>query len=178
MRVGLVSDTHGYLDARVRDKLKRYGCDRVVHAGDVGSALVLAELRGLAPLSAVYGNNDVPGKWPTADREVLADLPQVVELRLPGGMLVVRHGDAFPTPAEKRHARLRAAHPDARAIVYGHSHALLRDTTDRPWILNPGAAGRERTKGGPSCLLLHATERRWRVTPVRFPRQSTSSATV
>ncbi|MFM1890995.1 MAG: hypothetical protein RLZ44_72, partial [Pseudomonadota bacterium] len=38
-----------------------------------------------------------------------------------------------------------------------------------PWVLNPGAAGRSRTFGGPSCLLLHAGARVWRVETHRFP---------
>ena len=43
---------------------------------------------------------------------------------------------------------LRAAHPQARGIVYGHTHRLLIDRSEEPWVLNPGAAGRIRNGSG------------------------------
>jgi uncharacterized protein len=70
-----------------------------------------------------------------------------------------------------RHARLRAAYPSARAIVYGHSHRLVVDDALTPWVLNPGAAGRARTYGGPSCLVLEANVRSWHVEIHRFARK-------
>lgn len=163
MRVAIVSDTHSVLDPRVRDRIARYRSDYIVHAGDIGAHTVLESLSRLGALVAVRGNNDEALDWAHG-------LPDQASISLPGGLLVVRHGHAFD--AKRRHQRLRSAHSDARAVAYGHSHVLAIDTTARPWILNPGAAGRVRTKGGPSCLLLSATEKRWRVTPVRFPHES------
>lgn len=168
MRVALIADTHGFLDGRVADAVS--GCDAVIHAGDIGAAAVLAELRELVgKMVMVRGNNDVPDKWPDGDNADLDALPVQDTLELPGGYLVVVHGDAWP--AKNRHARLRRAFPDARAVVYGHSHRLVVDDADTPWILNPGAAGRARTYGGPSCLILDACRKEWRVTPQRFTRQ-------
>jgi predicted phosphodiesterase len=80
----------------------------------------------------------------------------------------VTHGDRY-SPST-RHAMLRAQFADARAVVYGHSHRLVVGDRETPWILNPGAAGRARTYGGPSCLLLEATTRKWRVESHRFER--------
>ena len=54
--IGLISDTHGYLDPRLKPAFERV--DAIVHAGDVGGPHVLDFLRDLAPLHAVYGNND------------------------------------------------------------------------------------------------------------------------
>ena len=157
MRVLIVSDTHGCVDARIAALARR--CDAVVHGGDVGSAAVL---EALGPdLVAVRGNNDVAAKWPAAEQAVLTALPAEARLQLPGGQLVVVHGDRWP--ARGRHAALRREFPAARAGVYGHSHQLQLDTGALPWLLNPGAAGRARTNGGPSCLLLYATARAWRV---------------
>ncbi|HJU38183.1 MAG TPA: metallophosphoesterase family protein, partial [Tahibacter sp.] len=79
---------------------------------------------------------------------------------------VVVHGDAYAP--RTRHAALRRAHADARAIVYGHSHRLLVDEFELPWVLNPGAAGKARTNGGPSCLVLDARADAWRVEALRF----------
>lgn len=161
MRVLIVADTHGWVDARIiafaRD------CDAVVHAGDVGAEAVLDALGGA--VTAVRGNNDVPAKWPAAQQARLAALPAEAVLELPGGRLVVVHGDRWP--ARGRHAALRQAYPAARAVVYGHSHRLVVDTDALPWVLNPGAAGRARTHGGPSCLLLQATPQAWSVLPQR-----------
>jgi putative phosphoesterase len=140
-----------------------------VHAGDVGNATVLDALRaGGANVIAVRGNNDVPSKWPRDERRTLETLDDEARIALPGGTLIATHGDRF-TPAT-RHARLRAAFADARAVVYGHSHRLVVDETATPWILNPGAAGRARTYGGPSCLVLEARVRVWRVESHRFER--------
>jgi putative phosphoesterase len=169
LRVLLLADTHGHLDARIATLARE--CDIAVHAGDVGSAAVLDALRnGGTRVIAVRGNNDVPSKWPRDDRRVLDDIDEIARVELPGGMLVATHGDRYAPST--RHARLRAAFPDAHAIVYGHSHRLIVDDSETPWILNPGAAGRARTYGGPSCLMLEASARAWRIEAIRFERIS------
>lgn len=67
MRVLLLSDTHGVLDARIAALADC--CDIVVHAGDVGSAQVLRRLRAVCPrVVAVRGNNDVAAKWLASDQ--------------------------------------------------------------------------------------------------------------
>ena len=168
LRVCILSDTHGVLDDRVADLAA--GCAIVIHGGDVGGAGVLRTLRrGGAQVFAVQGNNDVPAKWPASEHDELFALPTEALLPLPGGLLAVEHGHTA-NPVRRRHAQLRSRHPEARAIVYGHSHRLLCDLEDRPWVLNPGAAGRSRTYGGPSCLLLRITRAgRWGLETHRFP---------
>jgi putative phosphoesterase len=167
MRVLLLADTHGQLDARIAELART--CDVVVHAGDVGNAAVLDALSyGGARVIAVRGNNDVASKWPRGDLRKLGALDDEARIALPGGTLVVVHGDRH-APAT-RHARLRRAYPDARAVVYGHSHRLVVDDTATPWTLNPGAAGRARTHGGPSCLVLDARAKSWRIETHRFER--------
>lgn len=161
MRVLIVSDTHGCVDARIAALARE--CDAVVHGGDVGNAAVLDAL-GPAVV-AVRGNNDVTAKWPAADAARLAALPMQARLDLPGGALVVVHGDRWP--ARTRVAALRREFAAARAVVYGHSHRLQIDTDALPWLLNPGAAGRTRSHGGPSCLLLQAETHGWQVRPQR-----------
>lgn len=171
--VAVVSDTHGQLDPRIADAVS--GCDYGVHAGDIGAAGVLDVLRErVGQLHAVIGNNDVAQKWPAADRATLARLQACVRLALPGGDLVVVHGDRV-LPAKRRHEQLRATYPDARAIVYGHSHRMCEDTGHRPWVLNPGAAGRARTYGGPSCLILRVSATDWEVQRYRFAPQPATS---
>lgn len=165
MRALLLSDTHGVLDARIAT-LARH-CDVAVHAGDVGNTAVLDMLReACGEVIAVRGNNDIAAKWLAAERVALAALPLQAEVALPGGRLVVVHGDAYPS--QRRHERLREAFATARAVLYGHSHRMIVDDARRPWVLNAGAAGRARTFGGPSCLVLHAAAGAWRVEERRF----------
>lgn len=165
MKIAILSDTHGTLDPRIEAQV--LSCDLAVHAGDVGSAAVLRCLRPRGKLVAVRGNNDTKDKWPAQDHAQLRALPDEAELALPGGVLRIVHGDAFGPPA-RRHARLRAAYPQARLIVYGHSHRLVVDRAHCPWVLNPGAAGRARTYGGPSCVLLTIDDGGWRLQVKRF----------
>lgn len=164
--VALLADTHGWLDPRIARIVAR--CDFAVHAGDVGSASVLEELQPRAgEVTAIRGNNDRPGKWPAADHGVLDELGREAAVNLPGGELVVVHGDDAGRVAE-RHGNLRRRYPGARAVVYGHSHRRVVDTDAVPWILNPGAAGRTRTYGGPSCLVVVAGISAWSIHAHRF----------
>jgi len=165
LTIAIVSDTHGELDERIAALVR--DCDYAVHAGDILGAGVLAAMQPRRCVLAVRGNNDVPHKWPRDDAAVLHELPLDAELELPGGTLAVTHGDRqFERP--DRHKRLRAHFPLARIIVYGHSHFLTIDQTATPWVVNPGAAGRTRTHGGPSCLILTATCASWHVEARRF----------
>ncbi len=165
LRVAILADTHGRLDARVEDLVA--DCDLAVHGGDIGNAGVLERLRPRqGRVIAVTGNNDLPRKWPPEQWHVLDDLREHEALALPGGTLAVIHGHQIA--ARNRHERLRRRFPHARAIVYGHSHRLIADRDAEPWVLNPGAAGRARTFGGPSCMVLDAAEHRWELRIERF----------
>lgn len=166
MRVLLLADTHGALDARIAELAR--DCALAVHAGDVGGSAVLDALTAAAGrVLAVRGNNDVPHKWRGSPAD-LAALPLTLQIPLPGGVLAVEHGDRHP--AGQRHRRLRAAYRRASAVLYGHSHRLLDDRAAHPWLLNPGAAGRSRTGDGPSCLLLQAQAGGWQVDAWRFAK--------
>lgn len=165
LRVAIVADTHGWIDPRIADLVA--DCDLAVHGGDIGNACVLARMQPRSGrVYAVRGNNDVGRKWPSEDRGLLGQIPDMATVELPGGSLVVVHGHRMA--ARSRHARLRRRHPDARAIVYGHSHHLVEDREQAPWVLNPGAAGRSRTFGGPSCIILTAGDQGWDLTLHRF----------
>jgi len=144
------------------------GCELVVHAGDIGAQAVLDALAGAGRrVLAVRGNNDVADKWSGA-AAALAALAQEAAVELPGGTLAVVHGDRA-LPARERHRKLRERFAHARLVVYGHSHRPCIDRAQRPWVANPGAAGRARTFGGPGLLLLEATPRRWHLIARRFP---------
>lgn len=167
VRVCILSDTHGLVDERVLGEAG--GCDLVVHGGDIGNADVLDALQQVCGcVVAVRGNNDLPAKWPATQHSRLAKLDEHCDIILPGGTLSVEHGHRV-NPVGTRHDKLRARHRDARVVVYGHSHRLVIDRSEPTWVLNPGAAGRERTHGGPSCLVLVASHNGWQVNERRFP---------
>lgn len=155
MRVALIADTHGVLDARIEAAIT--DAELIVHAGDVGAG-VADRLRCLGTeLVIVRGNNDpADAPWPAS---------RIIDL--PGGQLVVTHGDQWP--AKTRHERLRREWPDAAAVVCGHSHRRVVDQTAAPWVLNPGAAGRSRAYGGPGWLALDIEHGHWRVTVQQYP---------
>ena len=168
-RVALVSDTHGHLDPRIAEVVG--GCRLVVHAGDIGSGAVLDTLAGPdRRVTAVRGNNDVPSKWDPYEHERLDRLPWEAVVALPGGRLAVVHGHQVASVA-RRHGWLRERYPDARAVVYGHTHRRCIDRGARPWIVNPGAAGRSRTFGGPSLVVIDVDAGRWRLRTLCFDRR-------
>lgn len=166
VRVAILSDTHGHVCPNVLAVVAE--CDVALHAGDILTARVLQELHEVVDeVHAVRGNNDVPGIWAGNELDVLHSLPEVADVSLPGGSIVMEHGHAHGW-SKPDLCKLRAAHPRARAIVYGHTHKLLIDRESEPWVLNPGAAGRIRNQGGPSCLVLHASTVAWHVEEFRF----------
>ena len=165
-RVALVSDTHGDLEPRIVKVVER--CRLVVHAGDIGSGAVLDTLaRPDRRVTAVRGNNDVASKWDPGEHARLDELPWEAVLSMPGGKLAVTHGHQV-MGVERRHGWLRERYPDARVVVYGHTHWRCIDRSARPWIVNPGVAGRSRTFGGPSLVVLHVDDTRWRLRTVHF----------
>jgi putative phosphoesterase len=126
LRIGVISDTHGLLRPRVLEALT--GAQHLVHAGDVGTAAVLEQLRKLAPLTAVRGNNDV-GRWSAA-------LPAAVTFELAGVRLHLLHNiaDLSIAPAEL----------GVRAVIAGHSHRPAVRESGGVLYLNPGSAGPRR----------------------------------
>ena len=167
-RVALVSDTHGDLEPRIVKVVER--CRLVVHAGDIGSGVVLDTLaQSDRRVTAVRGNNDVASKWDPGEHGRLDELPWEATLSMPGGKLAVTHGHQV-MGVERRHAWLRERYPDARVVVYGHTHWRCIDRSARPWIVNPGVAGRSRTFGGPSLVVIHVDGFRWRLRTVHFER--------
>jgi len=139
INVGLVSDTHGVLDARVHEALA--GVDAIVHAGDVCKDAVLYELEGIAPVTAVLGNCDeygVPG----------FDLPAVARLTLGGVRLLVIHDihDLGPVP------------DDVDVVVCGHSHMPGVQWFGRALVVNPGSSSQKRLMPSRSVGLLEIAE--------------------
>lgn len=130
--IGLVSDTHGYLDPELVDVFRDYDVDSIIHAGDVGDEEVLEELEELAPVHAVRGN---------IDGGDLRFLPEEEVLEVHGRTIGVRHIAGNPRRPKKPAVEFIRCE-DLDAIVVGHSHIpAVGEVEDALW-LNPGAAGR------------------------------------
>jgi len=165
-KIAIISDTHGYLNPQIAEAIHQ--CDIAVHAGDVGNAEVIESMRPkLRQVYLVRGNNDTASKWPNHQKDCLHQLHEQITLDLPGGTIAIIHGHK-QNPVASRHALLRKKFSFARAIIYGHSHRLCVDQEHEPWVLNPGAAGKARTYGGPSCLILHVSHSHWHLDTIRI----------
>ncbi len=139
--IGLISDTHGLVRPEVFEALQ--GVSQILHAGDVGPADVLTELATIAPIRAVYGNTDAPGR---------PDLAERIEDVIDGVRIVVTHGHELGSPTPPK---LVGAYPNADVIVYGHTHQQLITKAARRVVVNPGAAGPRRFKLQPCVAKLY-----------------------
>jgi uncharacterized protein len=139
MVIGLISDTHGLLRPEAVAALR--GAGLILHAGDVGAGRILAELRKLAPVQAVYGNVDDPAN---------PDLSKMLNLEVEGVRIHVSHGHEFGSPTPDR---LLATY-DANVIIYGHTHRPLVHHEGSRLVVNPGAAGPRRFDIQPSIGLM------------------------
>jgi len=99
MKIGVISDTHGYLDPRVETIFA--GVDHILHAGDIGDPMIPLELGFIAPTTTVLGNND-PGMT-FLETEVVT---------LAGRKFLVHHIVNPFAPSEKLEARLQHDRPD------------------------------------------------------------------
>lgn len=145
MRVGVVADTHlrrGWsrrLPSKALTELGR--ADVILHAGDLVIPEVLDQLRDLAPVHAVLGNNDT---------ELVGALAEEVALDLEGVRVAMVHDSG---PRTGREARLRRRFPDADVVVFGHSHIPWDTVTPGGLrLLNPGSPTDRRRQ--PTCTFM------------------------
>ena len=139
MLIGVVSDTHGYLNPRVLELLA--GVEHILHAGDIGDAGIIQELARIAPVTVVRGNNDRTGP------ESL--FPEEATLELDGWNFFLTHQVKVPKrPDDPSMEPYKKAGADV--VVFGHSHIALQRQIDAVLFFNPGAAGKRRFKVIPS----------------------------
>lgn len=132
LRIGLLSDTHGFLDPAVFEYFA--DCDEVWHAGDFGPVGILDQLNQFKPLRGVWGNID--------GAEVRASVPRELDWECAGLKVFMTHITGYPGAWDRRvRPQLADIKPDI--VIGGHSHILkvMRDQALGLVHLNPGAAG-------------------------------------
>ncbi len=134
MKIGLLSDTHGFLDPKVFDYFK--DCDEVWHGGDFGPG-VLNDLEKFKSIKAVFGNID--------DLDLCGKLPEDLWFTCEGLTIFMTHiGGAPPNYNPRVKKIFKEKTPDI--FICGHSHILRikRDANYNNMLyLNPGAAGNQ-----------------------------------
>lgn len=134
MRIGLLSDTHSYLDHKVFEYFA--DCDEVWHAGDIGSVKVADQLEKFKPFKAVYGNIDDPA--------MQKRYPEDLWFTCKDAKVFITHIAGTPSRYNPRVKKiLQGKKPDI--LICGHSHILkvIYDKTFETLFLNPGAAGNQ-----------------------------------
>lgn len=134
MRIGLLSDTHGYLDAHVFKHFK--DCDEVWHAGDFGNADLVKSLQEFKPLRGVYGNID--------GQEIRKIFPETLFFKCAGLSVLMTHIGGYPGRyAPGIRAEIQRLRPGL--FISGHSHILkvMYDKQESCLHMNPGAAGKQ-----------------------------------
>jgi putative phosphoesterase len=118
--------------------------DHILHAGDVCEPALLDELASFAPVTVVAGNCDGLDvrHWGASER---------AEVELGGVRVALVHDSGARAG---RRARLKRRFPDARVVVYGHSHLPDNEDSDGLLLLNPGSPTWPRQAPYPSMGLL------------------------
>lgn len=131
-RITLLSDTHGYLDNRIKE-LCAWG-DEIWHAGDIGTLAVTDELNQIKPTRAVYGNIDgtkIRSEFPLHNRFLCEEVD-----------VWITHIGGYPNRYDRKVIPEILTNPP-KLFIAGHSHILkvMMDKKLGCLHMNPGAAG-------------------------------------
>lgn len=132
-RIGLISDTHNYLDPVVFEHFKNV--DEIWHAGDFGSVVIADELRAFKPLRGVYGNID--------SNDIYSVYPEQLIFKCEDVKVMMRHIGGYP-PKYNSKTKIEILINKPQLFISGHSHILkiMYDEKLNCLHINPGAAGK------------------------------------
>lgn len=134
VQIGLISDTHGYIDDRIVEHFN--GCDEIWHAGDIGGQNVVDKLAGNKTFKAVYGNID--------DLSLRNKYPENLVFDIENLKIWITHIGGYPPDYNKKiKSGLLSIRPDL--FICGHSHIarIIPDQQLKLLYINPGAAGHQ-----------------------------------
>ena len=132
-RIGLISDTHNYIDETVFEHFKN--CNEIWHAGDFGTATIAAQLNSFKPIRGVYGNID--------GNDIRSDYPEQLVFFCEEVKVMMRHIGGYPPRYNSETKREILIH-QPQLFISGHSHILkiMYDEKLNCLHMNPGAAGK------------------------------------
>jgi len=154
VKLGLISDTHGFLDPHLT-KIFR-GVDHILHAGDIGPDFLIAQLESIAPVTAVLGNNDTSSCFP---------LTKVVQL---GALKILVHHIVTPR-ALTDELKTRVAKDQPDVVMFGHSHQQFNQRINGVWFVNPGYAGKPKFGAERSVALLEGDGKQMAIRFLKLP---------
>ena len=114
MFIGLLSDTHGYLDPKIYEHFK--DVDEIWHAGDFGNFVVAQQLMDFKPIKGVFGNID--------GTEIRTQFPKDLTFTCEGLSVWMTHIGGYPGNYDRRVRELLKANKPPQLFVCGHSHIL------------------------------------------------------
>ncbi len=159
MKIGIISDTHGHVDTRIRTLFQNV--DAIIHAGDIGNDEILLELETIAPVTAVRGNMDRFGRP--------AGFNEFVIVSFDGITCFVTHDLGAP-PTIKSHLQAVVNRYEPRVIIFGHTHKPYSRYLGGTLYFNPGSATSGRSAHHQTAGLL--TIHNGTLTPSILPLQS------
>lgn len=132
-RIGLISDTHSYLDEVVFTHFK--DCDEIWHAGDFGTLEVVERLQEFKPFRGVFGNID--------DKSIRSICPEHLRFECEGVDVWMTHIGGYPGRYSSLVKSEIQSNPP-KLFICGHSHILKVQFDKKLQLLhlNPGAAGK------------------------------------
>jgi putative phosphoesterase len=151
MKIGLISDTHGFLDPKVPEIFA--GVSHILHAGDIGDDSIIVELEAIAPVTAVLGNTDSSPTFRLTEVVALAQRKFFVH------HIVNPH-------ALKENLQLQVARERPDAVVFGHTHKAFCETIGGVLYLNPGYAGKPKFGAERTVAILRGQEMRVEFLPL------------
>ena len=133
-RIGLISDTHHYLDDEIFEHFKN--CDEIWHAGDFGTNEIANRLNLFKPLRGVYGNID--------GYDIRSIYPEKLRWRCEAVEVMMTHIGGYP-PKYNSAVKKELEKIPAQLFICGHSHILkiMYDAAQQCLHMNPGAAGKQ-----------------------------------
>ncbi len=152
MKIGVLSDTHGFLDPKISKLFA--GVSHILHAGDVGDAFIAFELAQIAPVTVVLGNTDLGLSFKETE---------VVELA--ARKFLVHHIVNPYALSDKLKTRIAQERPDA--VIFGHTHKRFCETMGGILFFNPGYAGKPKFGTERCAAIFHCDEKEIR--PEFFP---------
>jgi len=134
VRIGLLSDTHGYLDDAVFKHFENV--DEIWHAGDFGNIELADKLAAFKPLKGVYGNID--------SIDIRTVYPENLRFKCESVDVWITHIGGYPGKYSSLIRTEIYADPP-KLFICGHSHILkvIHDKKLNCLHINPGAAGKQ-----------------------------------